>query len=453
MKNSEKKQIIEFIVNMHKAHDEVKDAVQKKNKPLVQNMLCDLQELAVSFGEAIEKLEGQGFITVSYVEEYCEQLYQVYNKIQGDSINSYEVYKQLEKYLLKIENSIKKDIKVKREIVFFPYKASMWDSLESIYLKLKENPDNNVYCVPIPYFEVNPDRSMGAMHYEGEQYPKNIEVIDWKTYNFEERNPDEIYIHNPYDNWNLVTCIHPRFYSKNLKKYTPKLVYVPYFVMGEFNIDNYTETESKKHFCFNPGIIFADEVILESEKIKKFYIREYLKAAKEYGLTGLHIDEKYLNHKFKGTGSPKFDKIKNIKEKNLDIPDSWINIIKCPDGSPKKIVFYNTGITSLLEHNEEWVDKIERVLKVFKKNKDSIALLWRPHPLIENTLKSMRPGILNKYLRIKTEFLEESWGIYDDTADLDRAISIADAFYGDGSSVAHLFIEVQKPIMVQNVDL
>lgn len=453
MKNSEKKQIMEFITNMHQAHDEIKDAIEKKDKSLAQNMLCDLQELAISVGETVEKLEGEGCVTVSYFEEYCERLFQIYNNIQEDSTTAHKVYKQLEKYLLKIQNSIKSDIKVRREIAFFPYKASMWDSLESIYLKLKENPDNDVYCVPIPYFEVNQDRSLGPMHYEGGQYPKNIEVIDWETYKFEERNPDEIYIHNAYDNWNLITRIHPRFYSKNLKAHTEKLVYVPYFVLGEIDIDDEAEIEAKKHFCFNPGIILADEVILESEKIKKFYVREYLKAAKENGLKGLHIDERYLNQKFKAAGSPKFEKIENTKKDDLDIPNSWLNIIKKPDGSLKNIVFYNTGVTALLIYNEEWVDKIARTLKIFKKNKDSIALLWRPHPLIENTLKSMRPDLLNKYLEIKREFLEENWGIYDDTADLDRAVSISDAFYGDDSSVVHLFRKVQKPTMVQKVNL
>ncbi len=62
----------------------------------------------------------------------------------------------------------------------------------------------------------------------------------WKSltreaYRFEERRPDEIYIHNGYDNWNLVTSVHPRFYSENLKQYTDKLVYIPYFIMGDID--------------------------------------------------------------------------------------------------------------------------------------------------------------------------------------------------------------------------
>ena len=90
------------------------------------------------------------------------------------------------------------DIPVRKEVVFFPYKASMWDSLESVYLAAKEDPECDAYCVPIPYYVRNPDRSLGQMHYEGNEYPKNIEVIDWQSWAGGERKPDVIYIHNPF---------------------------------------------------------------------------------------------------------------------------------------------------------------------------------------------------------------------------------------------------------------
>lgn len=451
MRIKEKRQTIEFVENMHRAHIEVREAVKRKNMTAVQNMMCDLQELAAYFAGVIENIEGEGCITVSYLAGYCETLFHMFSAIQAGGADPDKVYQQLEGELRKIQNSINNDIHVRKEIVFFPYKAAMWDSLESIYLKLKEDPDNDVYCVPIPYFEVIPGGKLGKMHYEGGEYPENIEICDWKSYKFEERNPDEIYIHNPYDNCNLVTSVHPRFYSGKLKKHTDKLVYVPYFVMGEFDINDRAVTEAKKHFCFCPGIVMADEVILESENVKKFYVREYKKAAKAHGLTGVHIDDKYLNEKFKGTGSPKYEKVRNTKKSELDIPEEWLKIIQKPDGNWKKIIFYNTGITALLQHGEKWVDKISDSMMVFKKNKDNVALLWRPHPLIENTLSSMRPGALEKFKEIKQQYKEEGWGIYDDTADLDRAVVMSDAYYGDGSSVTELFQKAEKPVMLQNV--
>ena len=269
----------------------------------------------------------------------------------------------------------------------------------------------------------------------------------------EEEQPDIVYIHNPYDGGNTVTTVHPDYYSSNLKKYTEKLVYIPYFVLDEVEPDNEQAVEGIKHFCFMPGIVNADHVIVQSEDMKKIYVNEYLKAAKEHGLQGKHLDRTYLDQKFLGLGSPKYDKICDTAREDLDIPREWLKVIEKADGSWKKIILYNTGIAALLTHNEKWVDKIENVLTIFRENEDEIALLWRPHPLIESTMRSMRPEVLQKYTQLKEQYLAEGWGIYDETADVDRAVVISDAYYGDGSSVVQLYQQTGKPIMIQNVEI
>lgn len=459
MRNAQKQKVLDVIKNLDQAHEEIKEALHQKNfnqiqnGQMVQQMLCECQEFAIELGNSIEKLEGEGHATVSYVEEYCETVFRIFEEISNNSVNENKICKQLKKQLLRIENSVKNDIRVRKEVVFFPYKASMWDSLESVYLAAKEDPDCDAYCVPIPYYELNPDHSFGQMHYEGGEYPQNVEIVDWQTYNYEERKPDVIYIHNPYDDWNLVTSVHPRFYSARLKEYTEKLVYISYFILGEIEPDNQKAIEGMKHFCFTPGIINADKVIVQSEKMKQIYVSEYLKAAKEHGLQGKHLDRKYLEQKFLGLGSPKIDKVLSTKKENLKIPQEWLKIIEKPDGSWKKIIFYNTSIAGLLKHNEKMLEKMKYVFDVFKENQDEVALLWRPHPLIETTVKAMRPVLWERYKEIREQYVQEGWGIYDDSADVDRAIVLSDAYYGDGSSVVWMYQQTGKPIMMQNVEI
>ena len=441
-----------MIQTLHQAHDEIKNDIDRKNYPLAQDMLGQCQECAISIGTAIEKLEGEGFVTVSYVETYCDVVFSVFEELNGADVNANKVHKNLKKQLLRIENSVKNDVPVRKEIAFFPYKASMWDSLESVYLAAKEDPDCDVYCVPIPYYDKKPDRSLGQMHYEGREYPKNIEVIDWQTYNFEERKPDVIYIHNPYDDWNLVTSVPPRYFSSNLKRYTEKLVYIPYFVLGEIEPHEQEKIEKMKHFCFLPGTINADKVIVQSENMKQIYVNEYLKAAQANNFQGDHVDRKKLEEKFLGLGSPKFDKVQNTKKEDLEIPDEWLKIIEKPDGSWKKIIFYNTSIAALLEHNEKMLEKMKDVFRIFKENKDEVALLWRPHPLIRTTIESMRPQLWIEYDKLVKQYKEDGWGIYDDSADLDRAVVLSDAYYGDGSSVVQVCQKVGMPVMIQDVE-
>ena len=207
------------------------------------------------------------------------------------------------------------DIKEEKMAVFLPYKVSMWDSLESVWKAADADPNCDAYVIPIPYFDKNPDGSFKEEHYEGNQYPNYVPVTHYDTFDFGKHMPDVIYIHNAYDDWNLVTSVHPDFYSRNLKNYTEELVYIPYFVLGEIDPDNEQAVEGMKHFCFMPGIINADKVIVQSENMKKIYVREYLKAAKGHGFTGKHLDRAYLERKFLGTGSPKIDKVLNTKRK------------------------------------------------------------------------------------------------------------------------------------------
>lgn len=93
------------------------------------------------------------------------------------------------------------------------------------------------------------------------------------------------------------------------------------------------------------------------------------------------------------------------------------------------------------------------MIEIFKNKRDEAVLLWRPHPLLEATVISMRPDLWEKYSEIVNDFQSEDIGIYDDSADLYRAISIADAYYGDKSSVVQLFVAAGIPVMIQNADV
>lgn len=451
MRKVQKRQIEELLDLLEQAHDELKRFVENKELGNAMELLGQCQESAVRIGELIEVEEGEDAPTIVKLENYCEVLYKIYEELSSDSITAaVKLYKPLRKALIQVVNSVRNEIKVRLEVVFLPYKASMWDSLESVWRAADEDEDCDAYVIPIPYYDRNPDGSFCREHYEGGLYPADVPVTRYDSYDFEQRRPDVIYIHNAYDDWNLVTSIHPDFYAVNLRKYTKQLVYIPYFVLGEAEPDDEAAVEGIKHFCFMPGIIYADKVIVQSENMKKIYVNEYLKEAKEHGLQGMYVDKAYLDQKFLGLGSPKYDKVLATQKEDLDVPVEWLKVIEKSDGSWKKIILYNTGITALLTHDEKWVDKIEDVLKVFKEKQDEIALLWRPHPLIENTMITMRPQVMTRYLEIKKRYLEEGWGIYDDTADLNKSVALSDAYYGDRSSVVHLYRKVGKKVLIQN---
>jgi CDP-glycerol glycerophosphotransferase (TagB/SpsB family) len=184
--------------------------------------------------------------------------------------------------------------------------------------------------------------------------------------------------------------------------------------------------------------------------MRQIYINEYIKAGERDGFV---MDRAELEKKFLGLGSPKFDRVARVRREDIDVPEEWLSIIQKPDGSRKKVIFYNTSVNALLHAQDKMIKKIRRVFETFRENREEVALLWRPHPLMQDTIKAMLPELWEEYQAIVREYREAGWGIYDDTPDLDRAIALSDAYYGDGSSVVQLCQKAGLPVMIQNVDV
>jgi len=441
MEKFKKKEMLEAIASLLQINDTISKS-NSLNAQAVIDTLTDCQNTAITIGSCIEEhYSDYGAETVHTLEEYCEYIYQM-SLAASDTNQCKRIAKKVQKQLVNISNRIKYDLPDdKKEIVFLPYKASMWDSLESVWKKADADPGCDAYVIPIPYYDKNPDGTLGTMHYEADEYPDYVPITSFNDYNIPERRPDEIYIHNPYDECNRVTSVHPAFYAYELRNHTDMLIYIPYFVAINDNVE--------RHFCTMPGVFYAHKVIVQSEKTRDIYIEELLKYEKEHDCKGAlgNIKEKIV-----AGGSPKFDKVMEAKREDFDIPEKWNRFIVNSDGSRKKVVLYNTTIESMLVDTNKMLDKIEDSLKVFKDNQE-VVLLWRPHPLLKATLKSMRWEHYERYEQIESKYVSEGWGIYDDTSDVYRAITLSDAYYGDWSSVVELYKRTGKPIMIQNMNV
>ena len=77
----------------------------------------------------------------------------------------------------------------KKEIFFLPYKASMWDSLESVWKAAAEDKEHCIaYVMPIPYADLTPEHTAAEWHCERELFPKDVPTVDWEKFNLED-NP------------------------------------------------------------------------------------------------------------------------------------------------------------------------------------------------------------------------------------------------------------------------
>lgn len=415
MRKFQKEQILDIFTSLHKLHQEGKGRLENKEYQEVQSMLADCQEAAIQMGEAIEKIEGEDTQAVAYLEQYCEKLY--HTSIQLDGVSAHKFYKDLEEVLIKAENTVK-HIPAKIEAVFLPYKASMWDSLESVWMAADADPDCDAYVIPIPYYDKdNATGKLANLHYEADLFPADVPITHYDSYNFEQRKPDMIFIHNPYDEYNRVTSVHPFFYSHNLKKFTKCLVYIPYFATAGGMSDS-------QSLC--PAYVHADYIVVQSEKYRGFY-------------------DELVRDKLLPLGSPKFDSVIRKCQDPPEPPAGWKERM-----AGKKVYFYNTSLNGMLANTEAFLKKMQYVFDTFE-GKENACLLWRPHPLMESSFASMRKEYLSIYLEMKKQFIEKNLGIFDDTPSIEDTIAQCDVYIGDaGTSVTSLFGVVGKPLFILN---
>ena len=113
-------------------------------------------------------------------------------------------------------------------------------------------------------------------------------------------------------------------------------------------------------------MLYADKVVVQSEAMRQAYIKI---------MTKFMYERPYWEEKILGLGSPKVDKVLSTRKEDLVIPEEWMKVIRKPDGSWKKIIFYNTTVTALLQHNEQYLAKMRDVFRIFYENREEVALL------------------------------------------------------------------------------
>lgn len=355
-------------------------------------------------------------------EEYNFILHEIFNSMEivgARIINEDTLMEEGEKVCLALNRlyiEIQKE-EVKLEVVFLPYKVSMWDSLESIWRAACADERCECYVVPIPYYDKNSDGSFGELHYEGAEFPEDIPITSYEEYDFENRYPDIIYIHNPYDEYNYVTSIHPYFYSHKIKKFTDMLVYVPYCISGMYtNID-----KGLKQYVTS-AMIHSDVIITQNQQQSDFL--EKCGCSKE---------------KLVALGTPKLDAVYHMYEKPPKIPKEWKDKI-----NNKKVILINFTLGTILQ-NEIWIDRYIYYIDLILKD-DKFTIIYRPHPLMEATLKSMRPHLYSRYMKLINKISDKNNVIIDKNEMSEPAFWCSDAIISDYSSLPLKYIATGKPV-------
>lgn len=431
---------------LEKAHLSLYKMLAMKEMEKAGEILISCQECAVKIGEYVEKRAADCETAVKSLEEYCELIYQIYElMLAGEELHPEGVYQILKEQYENINIEFRKEYAPKKKVVFITDKASRWNSLESIWRTAKEDKNCDVSVVVVPYVYKRIDGSIIEEHYEKNLFPEYVEIEDYRTFPLEKYHPDVIYINNPYDEYNYLSTVHPHFYSSNLVNFCEKLVYIPWFVITELTREDKRGWQSMQHFVTMPGVVNADQVIVQSEQVKQNYV--------DYLTDWAGEDTRALwEEKICGYGSTLMD-LKDDSEKiEKDLPENWKMYLYKENEERKKVILYYISSASFIDYKEKAVDKLKRVLEIFKENKEEICLLWYWDVTMEETLKKEYPEFWKEFKNIAEQYKKEAWGIYDEHPNKELMVRLCDAYYGDGSAVSQMMVMEEKPVMLQNFE-
>lgn len=423
MRGQTKRQLTELLDTMREALGLLDAAVQAGELSQAAELLAGQQEAAVAVGNEIEASEGEGTEPVRLLESYCEALWQAYQEIAAGAVSGWarEPQRLLEQAIQALQ-----ELPRQLEIVFLPYKASMWDCMESVWRAACEDGDCHATVLPIPYFDIQ-DGQVKERHYEGDSFPPYVPVADYRQVQLEELQPDAIFVHNPFDRSNKVTSVLPQFYSEKLREVTKRLIYIPYFVVnGGVSVTH----------RYLPSYDNMDFIVTQCESMAASFASGIPK-------------EKFLPF-----GSPIADRIIRVEREKPPIPEEWKSML--PNGRDFggcRTVMLNTSISMLMQERDRFLNKIEYVLELAGKTQ-GILLIWRPHPLLHTAAASMGEQYVRRLEQLERRFLEKKTGVLDKTPDVGVTVALSDAYLGEAaSSVIAMFGIAGKPCFYINMQL
>ena len=407
--------------------------------------LSELQNNIVSFGTLTESIKGEDCNTVKLLEQYLEVIYKVAKYVQKfDEGISYEASaeskyaecdEEVKDTFASISDAIDSEIVNRRSVLFLPVKAKHFSSMRMAYEMETATPDTDVYVMPLPYYYKEYDGSFkDEMHIDTEEFIKaNIPVTDYSRFDLSLLCPEKIYINSAYDEYNMAVSVDTRFYARNVKKYTEKLIYIPYFKLMEFDRANYPCWYNMQYYCTVPGVVMADKVYVQSENTRKAYIDK---------LNEWVGDEKYTD-----IWEQKIDVYNESCEKHSED--------ELRDAGSKKTIVWFVSAGSLAEFGDKYIEKAYRNLDVFALSKDKLKVLLNSEPFLDEMIKNYSDELYKKWTGFIDEFNRSGIGEVVSQVE-EKSVDVllkATAYYGDPSYICKDFILMKKPVMLQNVEV
>lgn len=381
--------------------------------------------------------------------------------VKNGSSHDYPFYKEQEKKLntllgyeykrYKVQKKIYRAFKNKSKevaegetILFLPYQAKNWNTLEPFWRQAVSAQNNKVIVASVPYYHCGFKGNQLDYCDDIDDFPEELSVVPITSISLAQQHFDTIYFQNACDEYGRCVITHPDYHMTTLRKYTDNLIYVPWFQTGDFDKNEERSYANMDYYCTMPGSVYADTIYVQSECMRNTWITKLTEWA---GSDTKDIWEKKLV----------VDTLKNEQKSkaDIDIPKQWQKLVG--ESSEKKIIVYGISAGSFEENKADMLDKIEKSLSIFKQYSNQISVVLYEDEYVKEICMSMNNDIWERYSSLLEIKSEEEWFACSEEGKLpmskEELVLLADAYYGDTSELAHMFTAHRKPVMIQDVSI
>jgi len=394
----------------------------------------DSQQLAAEYGTFVEKIKGIGRDCTTAVtdalQKFCDALWEEYQLASDNGLLD-----RLSKSRSEFDNVLKVTTNCiidRQEVLFLPIGSKEWRAFDKEYkASIKENAD--VYVVPLPLLrksflgeiQMTDEEILNCVHLE--DYPDGVVCSNWVDYDISVHCPDIVFIQYTYDNVNPCLSIPSTFFVENIRRYAKKVIYIPIGQTAEFGEKDVNDLYNMKHYVNSPGVIYADEVLVQSENIKSHYVESLTVFA------GKNTESVWIN---KIT-------VDSAREKEAN-------------SNRKKQLVYCIGANELKEHQNTILEGLREKLSILSDENDKleVAVTFFPDNRIEwDNIDSHLFGEIHKTV---DETARQTKRInFFSLAEIEAGLQDGsfDGYYGSPSPLIPSFTLQRKPVMLANYEV
>lgn len=427
------KDIVKEYINALEEQMECLEEQVMKCKQIVDfDLLSECQKLAVDLGTLIEEVKGENNPNIkeiiSCIEAYCEALFQIHELLISDSgILERQDFNICVKKSNNVFEAVKKMVHEKllqKSVILFVTTGSReWNGFKKICERSIEDKNNEVYVVLVPvafkdilgrttFKDVRLPAELGFL-------PEGIQIRQWDTIDVRLLHPDRIYIQDPYDNENPCLTIPPQLYAKKLRYYTENLIYVPPYYVKEFGEADSCELYNMKHYVTAPAVMYADQVLVQSENMKKMYIEKLVAFAGE--------------------------ETRGDWDRKLKVADLYASR-EFMDGDSKETIVYCIGENKLAAKKDAVLKEVKEKLEEFEKSSSDIKLKICMYPPALDEWKGVDSCLTQRLLELIDGYTDQDWCemCNMNKVEWEEVAREGTVYYGSPSPLVHLFTTINK---------